>query len=645
MLVFADFELDLRRHELRRQGRRVPLQEQPYQILVCLLERPGEIVSREALRERLWPGGTYVEFEKSINVAVMKLRDALGDSAGAPRFVETLPRLGYRFVADVEDRTELATTASLTTRPGPVADDAAADAGSTLPGALTVELLAPAADSPRWWGRRRVAVFLGLIALVAGAALGLAAWRTRGGTGRPSVRSLAVLPFVDQSPQAGEQYLAAGLTEELITRLAQIGTLKVTSRTSSEALRGSKDTVPVLARRLGVDAVVEGSVARFGSRVRVSAQLVHGASDRHLWARRYEEDERDLLTLQNAIARDIAREIAATLLPHEERRLARRQTVDTEAYREYLQGRYLLARRSTDGFLGALRHFRRAIALDDQLALGHLGLAMTFEGMGSLAVLEGAEPRVRAAAERALELDPDLAEAHAALGAALEFEGRFGEAEAEHRRAIELAPSSAYAHFKYGHLLSRTGRHAEALAEAREAVELDPLSPMLAMSLAWTHYVARDYPAAVAACRRSLELDPSYPETLQMLARAHAQAGDSEEAFAAYRDWARAAGFSAIDQMTLEQRYAAAGLPGIYRFLLELEVRDEEETGDVWPARRARLHALLGEADAAMHWLEQDASLALRKMAVDPDFDSLRADPRLAARMQRLAQGPPATSP
>jgi TolB-like protein/Tfp pilus assembly protein PilF len=483
-----------------------------------------------------------------------------------------------------------------------------------------------------------------LLALVAATALGLAAWRMRT-AGRPAVRSLAVLPFADQSPQAGEQYLAAGLTEELITRLAQIGTLKVTSRTSSEALRDSRETVPALARRLGVDAVVEGSVARFGSRIRISAQLIHGASDRHLWARRYEEDERDLLGLQNAIARDIAREIAATLLPHEERRLARREPVDPEAYREYLQGRYLLARRSSDGFLGALRHFRRSIALDDQLALGHLGLAMTFEGMESLSVLEGAAPRIRAAAERALELDPDLTEAHAALGAALMSERRFGEAEAELQRAIELSPSSAYAHFKYSHLLSHTSRHAEALAEAREAVELDPLSPLLAMSLAWTHYLARDYPAAIAACRRALELDPGYPETLQLLARAHAQAGDAEDAFAAYRAWARAAGFSATDQMTLEQRYTAGGLPGVYRFLLELEARDEAETGDVWPARRAKLHALLGEADEALHWLERQDRHAFRGQAVDPDFDSLRGDPRFAALLQRFARLPSPTRP
>ena len=448
-------------------------------------------------------------------------------------------------------------------------------------------------------------------ALLAGAiaaALALAVWRFRAESGRPKVHSLAVLPFVDQSPQAGEEYLAAGLTEELITRLAQIGTLKVTSRTSSEALRDSKETVPVIARRLDVDAVVEGSIARFGSRVRISAQLVHGATDKHLWAHRYEEDERDLLNLQNTIARDIAREIAATLRPAEEQRLARRQNVDPEVYREYLQGRYLLARRSIDGFLGALRHFRRAIALDDTFALGHLGLAMTFAGMHSLSVLDGATTRVREAAQRALELDPDLADAHAALGTALTNEFRFVEAEAEFERAIALSPSSEYAHFEYSHLLVELGRHVEAQREAKAACELDPLSPMLAMSFVWSRYMARDYPAAVAAGRRALELDPNYPETLQLLARVHAAAGEAEAAFAAYAAWARSVGFTAADQVALDRRYREEGLPGVYRFLLELEARDEEETGEVWPARRARLHALLGEADAAFHWLERVAA-------------------------------------
>jgi TolB-like protein/DNA-binding winged helix-turn-helix (wHTH) protein/Tfp pilus assembly protein PilF len=633
VLAFADFELDPRRHELRRNGRRVPLQEQPYQILACLLERPGDIVSRETLRERLWPSGTYVEFEKSINVAVMKLRDALGDSAEAPRFVETVPRLGYRFVGALASHTPARPAAAdAPIQPGP---------GGTAGPAVTAE------GPTRFGGRRRLAM-LGTIAVVAtAAALGAAAWRSRVATERSQVRSLAVLPFVDQSPQAGEEYLAAGLTEELISRLAQIGTLKVTSRTSSEALRDSKETVPVLARRLDVDAVVEGSIARFGSRVRISAQLVHGATDRHLWARRYEEDERDLLNLQNAIARDIAREIAATLRPQEASRLARRETVDPEAYREYLKGRYLLARRSIDGFLGALRHFRRAVELDDQFALGYLGLAMTFEGMESLSVLDGAATRVREAAERALELDPDLAEAHAALGAALFTEHRFQEAEAALEHAIELSPSSAYAHLKYGHLLADTGRHGEALVEARRALELDPLSPLFAMSLAWTHYLALDHPAAIAACRRALELDPNYPETLQMLARAQSAAGDHEAAFAAYSGWARAAGFSAADLLALEARYTASGLPGIHRFLLELEVRDEEETGEVWPARRARLHALLGEKDEAFRWLERTATDGHRVLGLgsDPAFDSLRGDSRFEAHLQRRTQRPPTPLP
>jgi len=639
VLVFGEFEFDPRRHELRRQDRRVPLQEQPYQILACLLERPGEIVSRETLRERLWPAGTYVEFEKSINVAVMKLRDALDDSAEAPRYVETVPRLGYRFVGAIAAPPEPAPPAAKTAEPR---DDGSArgvgpgPSGVGLPG----EEEPPAAAAPRPGGRRRIAVLGGFVAIGIGTAMGLAVWRTRIDPERVQVRSLAVLPFVDQSPQAGEEYLAAGLTEELITRLAQIDDLRVTSRTSSEALRDSKEMVPVLARRLGVDAVVEGSIARFGSRVRISAQLVLGATDHHLWARRYEEDERDLLNLQNTIARDIALEIVTALRPEQERRLAHRQVVDPEAYRAYLQGRYLLARRTTDGFLGALRHFRRAIALDDRFALGYLGLAMTFEGMESLAVVEGGAAMAREAAQRALELDPDLADAHAALGTALVVERRFDEAEAEFERAIELAPSSAYAHLKYGHLLTVRGRHAEALAEATRAAELDPLSPLIAMSLAWTHYMARDYPAAIAACRRALELHPDYPETLQTLAAAQAAAGNPDAAFAAHADWLRAAGFSAADQGTLEQRYTAEGLPGIYRFLLELETRDEEETGDVWPARRARLHALLGDADAAIHWIEQVANLdqPLRVVAVDPAFDNLRGDPRFEALSRRLAQ-------
>ena len=635
LLEFADFELDPRRHELRRQGRRVPLQEQPYRILACLLERPGEIVSREELRARLWPSGTYVEFEKSINVAVMKLRDALGDAAEAPRFIETLPRLGYRFVAPVIETgpPEALSAPKVVDAPDPVEESPPSPA-------------APPAAPPRV-ARRRVPVAALLVGAIAiAAALALAAWRSRAESGRPKVRSLAVLPFADQSPQAGEEYLAAGLTEELITRLAQIGTLKVTSRTSSEALRDSKATVPVIARRLGVDAVVEGSIARFGSRVRISAQLVHGATDKHLWAHRYEEDERDLLNLQNTIARDIAREIAATLRPAEEKRLARRQNVDPEAYREYLQGRYLLARRSIEGFLGALRHFRRAIALDDTFALGHLGLAMTFEGMHSLSVLDGAAPRgPRGGAAGARARSRPRRRARRARGRPDErvpLRRSRGRVRARDRPVAEQRICA----LQYSHLLIELGRHDEALREAKAACELDPLSPLLAMSFVWSRYMARDYPAAVAAGRRALELDPNYPETLQLLARVHAAAGDAEASFAAYAAWARSVGFTAADQVALDRRYRKEGLPGVYRFLLELEARDEEETGEVWPARRARLHALLGEADAASHWLEQAAAGRQRVVGLgDPAFDNLRRDPGFDALLRRLGQPPPPPAP
>ena len=487
--------------------------------------------------------------------------------------------------------------------------------------------------------RRGLVVLLGFaLAVFAGIAL----WRY--GTARqPQVRSLAVLPFTDQSPQAGEEYLAAGLTEELITQLAQLRELRVTSSTSSEALRGASDPLPVLARRLGVQTVVRGSLARQGTRVRVWAQLVDGATDRHLWAGRYEREERDLFGLQNEIARDIAREIALTLNPREASRLAAPAPVDPDAYRQYLQGRYHANRRSVDDLIQAAQHLRRAIEIAPDYSAAHAGLAHVYGTMGFLGILESrdADERSLKAAERALELDPDQASAYEALGHIHAHKFRWAEAEAAFQRAEDLAPGDPSV-IALPTLIAK-GRIDEALRRGQTAIEQDPLSPGTYVVVAYLHYLLRDYASAIAVSEDALEIEPGGQEGLQTLANARAGAGDTAGAAAAYERWARAAGLPDSDVATLRTRFASEGLPGIWRFLLTLEERDEEETGATWPWRRATLHARLGEKDEAFRWLDTafaEGVHMLLYLGAEPAFDSLRDDPRFAASLRRMNLDP-----
>ncbi len=389
---FAAFELNLQTGELFKHSRKIKLQAQSFLILASLLEKPGEVLTREQLCRTLWPSGVFVDFEVGLNAAINRLRSVLSDSPEKPRFIETLPRRGYRFIAPVER------------------------------------------DAPK---------------------------RTS-----PEITSLAVLPLENMTGSAAEEYFVDGMTEALITRLAQIGALRVISRTSVMHYKGTRKKLPEIAKELNVDAIVEGSITRSGSHVRVTAQLIHAPTDLHLWANDYERSMTDILLLQADVAGAIAHEVQVRLTPQERNRLASAQPVNPEAYRAYLRGRLHWNKRTEEGMNKGLGLFQEALEKEPRHALSHAGVAECYNMMafwGAAAPRE-VSSKAKAAANEAVELDPNLSEGHTARGwARLAYDWDWSGAEQELQRAIELNPGYATAHQWYSHLLIYQGRDREAL--------------------------------------------------------------------------------------------------------------------------------------------------------------------------------------
>jgi len=553
VIRFGVFELDLRSGELRRGGAKVKLQEQPFQILAMLLERPGEIVSREEIQKKLWSEDTFVDFEHSVATAVKRLREALGDLADNPRFVETLPRRGYRFIAPVEAHHPL--TPCLETR----GDFPPGSEGGQ--GQVTVGAVGPAAQSapsPELWsvgdlrttGRepplRRpwmVSATGGLVLAIMAVllVLNVAGLRDRlltnagvsHGVPVPKIESIAVLPLENLSHDPEEEYFADGMTDELIATLAKIGSLRVISRTSVMRYKGNKKPLPEIARELNVDAVVEGSVLRSGDRVRITANLLYAPSDRHLWAETYERDLHDVLGLQDEVARDITSEIKIQVTPQERARLAGARPVDPDVYRLYLQGRYHLVRRGPVEIDKSMSLFQQALEKDPDNALAWAGLADSY---GWLVFYRPTPPqneyaKAKAAALKALEIDNSLAEAHSALGRVLiGWDRDWPAAERELKHAIELKPSYAEAHRSYSWYLMAMGRMEQGIAEIRLAEELDPLSPGMFVVGSATYCDARRYDESIEQGRKALELDPNYGPAHQTIGLTYIVKGMPKEA-------------------------------------------------------------------------------------------------------------------
>src|ERR1700678_3466651 len=625
---FGTYEVSRQSGEVRKAGLRIRVQQQPMKLLEILLEHPGEVVTREELRSRVWPDESFGDFDQALNIAIGKLRGRLGDSAESLRFIETLPKRGYRFIADVS----VVDTDARPERQEPVLGDlSATDRGHKIQGiGLAV------APQRRLLPTRGIIVTLALVLSLA--ILSVWLFHSRAPTG---MRSIAVLPLDNLSGDASQNYFADGMTDELITDLAQISALRVISRTSAMVYKGARKPLPQIARELNVDAVVEGSVLRSGDQVRITAQLIEASTDKHLWSQSYEGKFRDTLAVQNRVASAIADEIRINLTPQEQASLKNVKVVNPEAYESYLKGRYFWNKRTTDGLKAALAYFQQAIEQDPRYARAYSGLADTYTLLGDwqYAVMTPKEalPKAKAAAIKALELDSALGEAHTSLAVCLDgFDWDFDAAGKEFRRAIELNPGYATARHWYAWHLSLVGRNEEAILEMRKAENLDPLSLIINVDLAELLILAHSYDESIRQSKKAIEMDNDFALAHNQLGQAYLQKHMNGEAVAELQNAVQLSDGSPTCLANLARAYAASGRKGeAEKILGDLKRRSNPNSSFV--PEIATIYVALGDQDQAMEWLEKGYEERFNPgVLLRPGFDPLRSEPRFKDLLRRI---------
>ena len=614
---FAQFELNLAAGELRTGDSVVRLQEKPLRLLTALLDQPQRLVTREQLRQRMWDTKTVVDYEQGINAAILKVRDALGDDADDPKFVETVPKRGYRL------RVPVTVIAGDAEKP----QVAVAEAVRLKPDlqALKPEPQAPRSVAARWTFALAAAAIFGVV--------GFSLYEIQIVPRRPAqVRSIAVLPLQDLSPEKGQEYFADGITEEVITNLAQTLPLRVISRTSVMQYKRTEKPVTQIARELGVEAIVEGSVVRSGIRVSVTVQLIDAVRDRHLWAEKYERQVEDIMAIEAELSQAIASQVTGTLGKQRGvSRVVRR--VDPQVHELALLGRYHVNQRTEADLAKAEEYFQQAIALDAAHAPAHAGLAAAyalqpFYGSGTF---EDRSPKAVAAARRALELDSSLAEAHATLGLVLVSSRDWGASAAEFRRALQLNPNYATAHHWYSYYLRFANRLNEACAELETARQLDPLSAIVNADQGEMLNAARRYAEARVSLRRAMELAPNLGRPHALLAVTELATGHTAEAVKEVR---AALALDPLNPATIAQAgytFAVVGETAEASKLLAT-LRDMAQRDINVSMYSAMVETGLGQRDEALATLEDQArspnSVVLQGIQFWYAFDSLRAEPR-----------------
>ena len=646
---FGVFEADLRSGELRKSGVRIRLRDQAFQVLTELLERPGEVVTREELRDRLWPDGTFVDFDHSLNAAVNSIREVLGDSAASPRFVETLPRRGYRFIAPVEKLSKTAARLRHGSESRAPRAEAVSAPETTPPETTKPENPAshstsehtPPEKPKRHFQPVYLALAVALLALIA--VLGYFGLQNRyepdtagQKSGMAAERpSIAVLPLENVGGGEENEYFSEGVTDDIISHLSKISGLKVISRTSSGQYKNTDKGLRQIADELGVSSVLEGSVRRSGDRVRIVTQLVDAGTDETLWSATYDRDLIDIFGIQSEVAQTIARALEAELTPAEIARLEEGGTANLKAYQLVLAGRYQINKLTMESWRNALDSFQRAVELDPNYAFAYVGLALCYERLGQ-------DEEAKQATMRALELNDRLAESHVALGRLRLREWDWPAAEQALTHALALDPNLADAHHEYAHYLSITGRTQQAVEEARRARELDPLTLLRTAFVGWTLHADRQWDAAIAEFRYATELDPRFGEAWRGLAAPLIGKGMYAAAVEAMQTSVAVGGGNIAlgPQPTLAYAYARAGNISEARDVLD---QFKAQTGQMEPGYRALglalIHAGLGEKDQAFAWLDRAADeryLSLPVWHQAPPFDDLRSDPRYRKLQKRM---------
>jgi TolB-like protein/DNA-binding winged helix-turn-helix (wHTH) protein len=632
---FGPFELRVQTRELYKLGVKLKLRPQGYQVLALLLEHAGECVTREELQKRVWPSNTFVDFENGLNTAIKQLRASLNDSATEPRFIETLPKLGYRMIAPVEYEADSA---------GERATDAEAESGDAK---VAGEASAPIAARPAH-ARKQLWVaavcVLGIVCVVA-----YLKWPRAQPTPQraaPAGRIMvAVLPFENLTGDGTQDYFSDGLTEEMIAQLGRLDSKEfgVIARTSVMHYQHSSEKVDQIGSELGVQYVLEGSVRRDSDKVRINAELIEVAGQRQLWAQQYDRELTNLLVVQAEIAREISQSIQRTLGGPERSETVRQPTLTPQAYQAYdlcLKGLYFWNKRNVPGFQQAIEYFQQAIAKDPSYAPAYAGLANSYALMPGYTPAPAAQymPKAREAAVRALEIDDALPEAHVALALILEnYDWDWNTAEKEYRRAIELNPNYATAHQWYAEFLTWRRRFDEALRESESARRLDPLSLIIATDRGAIFYFARQYDRAIEQFQSVQEMDPSFAR-VHLVVDAYVQQGRFAEALANLEDWRRTSGDGIHISSRLVYLYGRMGQKDEARAeLRKLEALNRTQPVD--PAAMTLAYLGVGNNDAALSSLEKAyaaRSNLLTALKVEPAYDPLRDDPRFQELLRRV---------
>ena len=653
---FGPFELRVQTRELYNQGVKLKLRPQAYQVLAVLLEHSGECVTREELQKRVWPSNTFVDFENGLNTAIKQLRASLNDSAAGPRYIETLPKLGYRVIVPVKyeaGASAAAGASSDTERAAETAGEAGSEerfveeAAAAAPQQEPASAMAAATTTARRWGWAAAALVV-VVALAAWAAI--SNW-PRTHPSAPAVTHngrtmLAVLPFENLTGDETQDYFSDGLTEEMIAQLGKLDAKEfgVIARTSVMHYKHTSEKMDQIGSELGVQYVLEGSVRRDADKVRISAELIEVGGQRQLWAQEYDRELTNLLVVQAEIAQEISDSIELTLGGAQRGDAVRQAALTPAAYRAYdlyLKGLYFWNKRTGPDLKQASAYFQQAIAEDPSYAPAYAGLANTYSLMTSYSVSPARTymPKARAAAVKALELDDKLPEAHCALALVLEnYDFDWGTAEKEYRRAIDLNPNYATAHQWYAELLMWRGRFDEALRESEAARKLDPLSLIIATDQGAIFYFSRQYDRAIEQLNGVLELDPMFPRA-HMVINAYVEEGRYAEALAKLDAWQRETGWGrGSSSSALAYIYGRAGQKQkALAALKNLKVESRKQPLD--PEAWTLVSVAIGDKEAALGWLEKayaERANGLTSLKVEPAYDPLRDDPRFKDLLQRV---------
>jgi len=643
---FADFTLEVSEHRLRRGDQEIYLRPKTFETLLQLVERHGHLVGKDELLNQVW--ADTVVTETAMTHCIEEVRKALGDDAHHPRYLKTIPRLGYKFIAPVtkinlteEEIIEEEFVAVKVT----MTEEEPESPGEADPYEVTAVSSASLFQSPRWLSSRSSAYWarvgqklLLLAALFILLVFGGLFLYNRSGN---DIQSLAVLPLTNLNADHLQDYFADGMTEALITELAKISAIRVISRTSVMQYKETNKLLPEIAHELKVDAIVEGSLFYSGDRVRITTQLLQAKPERHLWAESYERRISDILALQKEVTRSIAKEIKAKLTPQEQTHLSKVSQVNPEAYQAYLKGRFFWDKRTPEGFNKGIEYFNQAITIDSSYAPAYAGLADCYNLLNDYDILSPAEtvPQAKAAAQQALAIDSTLSEAHASLGFALaRYDWDWQGAEQELQRAIKQKPNCADAHHWYALQLTMMGRFQEAMTEINKAQQLDPLSLIINANIGWIYYFERNYDLAEERLQRVLEMDPNFMSAHVKLGWVFEQQERYEQAIEQFNIALHISGDEANVIALFGNSYARCGQK-TEAIKIITKLIEQSKQRYISPYWIAMIYACLGENDNAFKWLNkalEERSSGLLWIQVEPKLDRLRSDKRFSELLRTM---------